>query len=137
MYSANPTLGYYVPPLDVNNLTDQQTAISIEHLSLYYQQSRALSDISMRIPKGQVTAFIGPSGCGKSTLLRCINRMNDLVEGTRVEGEVKLHGKTSIIRMWMCQRCVAESGWCFSARIPFLNRFMKTWCMDCVCRGLK
>lgn len=93
MYSANPTLGYYVPPLDVNNLTDQQTAISIEHLSLYYQQSRALSDISMRIPKGQVTAFIGPSGCGKSTLLRCINRMNDLVEGTRVEGEVKLHGK--------------------------------------------
>lgn len=75
MYSANPTLGYYVPPLDVNNLTDQQTAISIEHLSLYYQQSRALSDISMRIPKGQVTAFIGPSGCGKSTLLRCINRI--------------------------------------------------------------
>lgn len=78
MFSVNQTLGYQAP-LDVNNLTDQQTSISIEGLSLFYGQTKALSDISMRIPKGQVTAFIGPSGCGKSTLLRCINRMNDLV----------------------------------------------------------
>ncbi|MGC9422774.1 MULTISPECIES: phosphate ABC transporter ATP-binding protein PstB [Vibrio] len=92
MFSATQTLGYQ-PPLDVNNLTDQQTAIAIEGLSLYYQQAQALNDISMRIPKGQVTAFIGPSGCGKSTLLRCINRMNDLVEGCRIEGAVRLHGK--------------------------------------------
>ncbi|KGY12522.1 phosphate ABC transporter ATP-binding protein [Vibrio tubiashii] len=92
MFSVNQTLGYE-PPLDVNNLSDEQTAIAIEGLNLYYQNSQALNDISMRIPKGQVTAFIGPSGCGKSTLLRCINRMNDLVEGCRVEGKVKLHGK--------------------------------------------
>jgi phosphate transport system ATP-binding protein len=77
----------------VNNLTDEQTAIAIEGLNLFYQNTQALSDVSMRIPKGQVTAFIGPSGCGKSTLLRCINRMNDLVEGCRVQGKVKLHGK--------------------------------------------
>lgn len=92
MFSVEQTLGYQ-PPLDVHHLTDQQTAITIEELSLYYQQTRALNGISMRIPKGQVTAFIGPSGCGKSTLLRCINRMNDLVDGCRVEGAVKLHGK--------------------------------------------
>ncbi|PMH37577.1 phosphate ABC transporter ATP-binding protein [Vibrio sp. 10N.286.49.B3] len=92
MFSMNETLGYQAP-LDVNNLTDKQTAISIEGLSLYYQNAQALDDISMRIPKGQVTAFIGPSGCGKSTLLRCINRMNDLVEGCKVEGKVRLHGK--------------------------------------------
>ncbi|MDN3696470.1 MULTISPECIES: phosphate ABC transporter ATP-binding protein PstB [Vibrio] len=91
MFSLSDTLGYQAP-LDVHKLTDEQTAISIEGLNLYYQQTQALNDISMRIPKGRVTAFIGPSGCGKSTLLRCINRMNDLVEGCRVEGEVKLYG---------------------------------------------
>lgn len=91
MFSIHSTLGY-AEPLDVYNLTDSQTAISIENLSLYYQQTQALKEISMRIPKGHVTAFIGPSGCGKSTLLRCMNRMNDLVEGCRVEGAVNLHG---------------------------------------------
>ncbi|WP_238483897.1 phosphate ABC transporter ATP-binding protein PstB [Vibrio salinus] len=79
--------------LDVNNLSDKNTAIEIEKLNLFYQSAHALKDISMRIPTGQVTAFIGPSGCGKSTLLRCINRMNDLVESCRVEGQVKLYGK--------------------------------------------
>ncbi len=92
MFSVNQTLGYR-PPLDVNNLTDEQTAIVIESLNLFYKGTQALKNISMRIPKGQVTAFIGPSGCGKSTLLRCINRMNDLVDGCHVDGKVKLHGK--------------------------------------------
>ena len=91
MFSVDQTLGYPAP-LDVNNLTDEQTAISIEKLNLFYHNTQTLMDISMRIPKGHVTAFIGPSGCGKSTLLRCINRMNDLVEGCRVEGKVELNG---------------------------------------------
>ncbi|WP_413285112.1 phosphate ABC transporter ATP-binding protein PstB [Vibrio sp. MA40-2] len=91
-FSVSSTLGYDVP-LDVQNLSDEDTAISIENLNLYYKNGQALSDISMRIPKGKVTAFIGPSGCGKSTLLRCINRMNDLVEGCKVEGSIYLHGK--------------------------------------------
>ncbi len=63
MFSINQTLGYQAP-LDVNNLSDQQTAIAIEDLNLFYKQTCALSHISMRSPKGQVTAFIGPSGCG-------------------------------------------------------------------------
>lgn len=79
-------------PLDLTNLTPEQTALEIEQLNLFYGDKQALHDISMLIPKGQVTAFIGPSGCGKSTLLRCINRMNDLVDSCRIEGKINLHG---------------------------------------------
>jgi len=79
--------------LDLNNLTDEQTALEIKDLNLYYGDNQALSKVNMNIPKGQVTAFIGPSGCGKSTLLRCINRMNDLVDNCRTEGEILLHGQ--------------------------------------------
>ncbi|WP_105187915.1 phosphate ABC transporter ATP-binding protein PstB [Pseudoalteromonas sp. T1lg48] len=79
--------------LDLTNLTPEQTALQIKNLDLYYGDKQALSDVSMDIPKGQVTAFIGPSGCGKSTLLRCINRMNDLVDTCRIEGQILLHGE--------------------------------------------
>ena len=78
--------------LDLDNLTAEQTALEIKDLDLYYGDKQALSGVNMNIPKGQVTAFIGPSGCGKSTLLRCINRMNDLVDSCRIEGEILLHG---------------------------------------------
>ena len=66
--------------------------IEIEGLSLWYGPKRALTDVSMSIPKHRVTAYIGPSGCGKSTLLRCLNRMNDLVDGVRVEGSIRIGG---------------------------------------------
>lgn len=66
--------------------------VEIENFRLWYGQKQALFDVNMRIPVGKVTAIIGPSGCGKSTLLRCINRMNDLIEGVRIEGEMKLSG---------------------------------------------
>ncbi|BDF95618.1 MULTISPECIES: phosphate ABC transporter ATP-binding protein PstB [Pseudoalteromonas] len=79
--------------LDLDNLSTEQTALEIKNLDLYYGEKQALSSVSMNIPKGQVTAFIGPSGCGKSTLLRCINRMNDLVDSCRIEGEILLHGQ--------------------------------------------
>jgi phosphate transport system ATP-binding protein len=62
-------------------------------LSFWYGQKQALYDISLKIPEKSVTAFIGPSGCGKSTYLRCLNRMNDIIPDTRVEGEVLLDGK--------------------------------------------
>ena len=77
---------------DLLNLTPEQTALEVKDLNLYYGNKQALFNVNMKIPKGQVTAFIGPSGCGKSTLLRCINRMNDLVEICRIEGEIQLHG---------------------------------------------
>jgi len=69
-----------------------ETVLRIRNLSLYYGEKRALEEISLDIPKKKVTAFIGPSGCGKSTLLRCLNRMNDLVEGCRIEGSMVLDG---------------------------------------------
>lgn len=69
------------------------TKISIENLNFYYGRAQALHGITLEIPSKQITAFIGPSGCGKSTLLRTINRMNDIISGTRAEGEVKLDGE--------------------------------------------
>jgi phosphate transport system ATP-binding protein len=66
--------------------------ITISDLSLFYGAKQALHGISMEIPARQVTAFIGPSGCGKSTLLRCINRMNDLIDGVRTTGAITLDG---------------------------------------------
>ena len=67
--------------------------LSIENLNLYYGDFHALKNINMEIEAGKITAFIGPSGCGKSTLLKSLNRMNDLVEGCKITGDVKLDGK--------------------------------------------
>ncbi|MBM3820271.1 MAG: phosphate ABC transporter ATP-binding protein [Acidimicrobiia bacterium] len=67
---------------------DRPVKIDAQHLNFYYGDTRALEDISVRIRRNIVTAFIGPSGCGKSTFLRTLNRMNDIIPGTRVEGKV-------------------------------------------------
>ena len=67
--------------------------LSIKNLDLYYDDFKALKNINMEIEKNKITAFIGPSGCGKSTLLKSINRMNDLVESCRIDGEILLDGK--------------------------------------------
>ena len=67
--------------------------IELKNLNLFYTDFHALKDISMDIPEHQVTAFIGPSGCGKSTCLKTLNRMNDLIEGCRIEGTVKIDGE--------------------------------------------
>jgi phosphate transport system ATP-binding protein len=72
---------------------DNHVKISVQHLFFHYGQVTALSDISMDIPERQITALIGPSGCGKSTFLRCLNRMNDTIPGTRMEGRVLLDGQ--------------------------------------------
>ncbi|MCP1623940.1 phosphate ABC transporter ATP-binding protein PstB [Pseudomonas nitroreducens] len=74
------------------NLESETVALEVPGLSLFYGEKQALFDVSMNIPKQRVTAFIGPSGCGKSTLLRCFNRMNDLVDGCNVKGEILLDG---------------------------------------------
>ena len=68
--------------------------VEVENLSLFYGEKQALRDINMNVPRRQVTAFIGPSGCGKSTLLRCFNRLNDLIDDCRTEGEISINGKS-------------------------------------------
>lgn len=67
--------------------------ISVENLNLHYGENHALKNVNMEIKENAITAFIGPSGCGKSTFLRCLNRMNNLVDGCRVEGKVILDGE--------------------------------------------
>ena len=69
------------------------TLVEVENLSLFYGTKQALRDININIPRKKVTAFIGPSGCGKSTLLRCFNRLNDLIDGCRIEGDISINGK--------------------------------------------
>ncbi|MDA0256258.1 MAG: phosphate ABC transporter ATP-binding protein PstB [Chloroflexi bacterium] len=70
----------------------EDAAVEAIGLSVWYGSKQALADVTLRIPRNQVTALIGPSGCGKSTLLRSVNRMNDLIAGVRIEGEVRLDG---------------------------------------------
>ena len=67
--------------------------ISIKDMNLHYGDFHALKDVNLEIEENKITAFIGPSGCGKSTFLKTLNRMNDLVEGCRIEGEVLLDGE--------------------------------------------
>ncbi|NLV10064.1 phosphate ABC transporter ATP-binding protein [Halomicrobium mukohataei] len=73
--------------------TGREQVIEARDLDVFYGDVQALQDITMSIPENQVTAMIGPSGCGKSTFLRCINRMNDLIDAARVEGELYFEGK--------------------------------------------
>lgn len=75
------------------NKTAEELAIEARSISVYYGSYRAVKDVSLNIPRNQITAFIGPSGCGKSTMLRAFNRMNDLVAGARVEGEIIYRGE--------------------------------------------
>jgi phosphate transport system ATP-binding protein len=72
---------------------EEPIALEVQNLNLYYGEKQALRNISLTIPQKKVTAFIGPSGCGKSTLLRCFNRMNDLIDGCRTEGAIRLYGR--------------------------------------------
>lgn len=69
-------------------------AVEIQHFNLWYGKKQALHDVSMPIPRGNVTALIGPSGCGKSTLLRSVNRMNDLIDGLTTRGDILLGGES-------------------------------------------
>jgi phosphate transport system ATP-binding protein len=71
---------------------EQEVVFDVEDLSVYYGEFRAVRNITLPIYRNQITALIGPSGCGKTTFIRCLNRMNDLIEGARVEGTLLYHG---------------------------------------------
>jgi phosphate transport system ATP-binding protein len=86
-------------------MTTDTAKLQARHVNFFYGKHQALEDISLVFPKNRVTALIGPSGCGKSTFLRCLNRMNDLIPGTRVEGEILFDGNdinspdTDVVRL--------------------------------------
>lgn len=73
-------------------MAGEDHVVEVDSLNLWYGEKQALFKIDMGIPRGKVTAMIGPSGCGKSTLLRCVNRMNDLVDIVRIQGDMRLNG---------------------------------------------
>lgn len=83
--------------MKTKNVTEKfdlgEIAVKMRDVNLWYGGFHALNNINMDVAKGEITAFIGPSGCGKSTLLKCINRMNDLVEGCRIEGKFEIGGR--------------------------------------------
>jgi len=81
------------PAPPAQGVPDAPCKIAVSRLNFYYGVTRALTDISIDIPANRVTAFIGPSGCGKSTFLRTLNRMNDIIAGTRVDGDIRIDGK--------------------------------------------
>jgi phosphate transport system ATP-binding protein len=99
MSTSAPTIttSVKVPERDLRRPDPLQAAgatkIAVRHLNFYYGKTQALHDVSLEIPERIVMAFIGPSGCGKSTFLRTLNRMNDVIPGTRVEGEVLIDGR--------------------------------------------
>ncbi len=77
----------------MTGMTDSKVALAVRNLHLYYGDTHALKGITLEIPARRITALIGPSGCGKSTFLRCFNRMNDMIEDVRIEGEVLVEGE--------------------------------------------
>ena len=87
---ANLSLKTVIPQPPPDESTRNTSLIEAENTSLYYGESIALKNISLKVRERMVTALIGPSGCGKSTLLRCFNRMNDLIDGVRIEGRVSI-----------------------------------------------
>ncbi|MCA1563227.1 MAG: phosphate ABC transporter ATP-binding protein PstB [Acidobacteria bacterium] len=91
MQTPPPSLKISTVPRDAR--AEHPVGIEVEHLNFYYGEKRALEDISLRIQSHLVTAFIGPSGCGKSTFLRTLNRMNDIIAGSRAEGKVLIEGR--------------------------------------------
>jgi phosphate transport system ATP-binding protein len=79
-------------PGPVPSLDDEETVLEVRDFNLWYGAKQALFDVNLKFPKGKVTALIGPSGCGKSTLIRCINRLNDLIDIVRIDGDILLNG---------------------------------------------
>ena len=90
--ASNTNDGKQKDALDIFDFSGEN-AITVKDVDLYYGSFQALKKVNMEMPKHQITAMIGPSGCGKSTLLKSLNRMNDLVEGCRVEGKITIGGK--------------------------------------------
>lgn len=97
----------------------ESSIIEVNDVSFYYGQVQALQNISMQVYKNRVTSIIGPSGCGKSTMLRCFNRMNDMIDGTKVEGEILLNGQNIYDREVDPVRLRRHVGMVFQQPNPF------------------
>lgn len=113
-------------------LEDESIAMEVKDWNLFYGSKKALNNVSMKLPDKRVTAFIGPSGCGKSTLLRCFNRMNDLIDIVRVEGEMTIHGEDMYKKEMNVAALRRRVGMVFQKPNPFPKSIYEN-----VCYGLR
>jgi len=108
----------------------------VESLSLWYGSKQALFDVSLEIPSKKITAFIGPSGCGKSTLLRCFNRLNDLVDGTRIEGDIRFEGPSMYDPQTDINLLRKRIGMVFQKSNPFPKSIYENVAFGCRIQGI-
>ena len=104
---------------EVKSSAPEEVCIEVDNLNLYYGEKQALQNINLTMPRNRVTAFIGPSGCGKSTLLRCMNRMNDLVDSVRTEGEIRIDKENIFSRSVNVSELRRRVGMVFQKPNPF------------------
>ncbi len=114
-----------------------QKVIDVQNLNLYYGEKQALFNINLEIFKGQVLALIGPSGCGKSTLLRCINRMNDLIDGCKVEGAVIYNDENIYTEIKDVNNLRVKIGMVFQQPNPFMMSIYDNIVYGPKCQGIK
>jgi len=100
-------------------MIDHPIALSARGLHLYYGETEALKGIDLELPEKRISALIGPSGCGKSTFLRCFNRMNDMIEGVRIEGRVEVEGNDIYREGVDLERLRTRVGMVFQKSNPF------------------
>ncbi|MEM6560890.1 MAG: phosphate ABC transporter ATP-binding protein PstB [Planctomycetota bacterium] len=100
-------------------LTGETTVVDVKNFNLFYGTKKALWDVNMSVPHGKVTALIGPSGCGKSTLLRCVNRMNDLIDSVKIEGDMTINGDSIYSRSVDVIELRKRMGMVFQKSNPF------------------
>jgi len=108
----------------------------VRDLSLWYGEKQALKKISLKIPQRRITAFIGPSGCGKSTLIRCLNRLNDLVEGVRIDGDVLFEGDSIFDPRLDVNLLRKRIGMVFQKSNPFPKSIWENVAYGCKLQGI-
>ena len=113
-----------------------EPVFDVRQLSLWYGEKQALKDISLQIPQRRITAFIGPSGCGKSTLIRCLNRLNDLIEGVRTEGEVLFEGDSIFDPALDVNLLRKRIGMVFQKSNPFPKSIWENVAYGCKLQGI-
>ena len=115
----------------------ENTIFTINNLNLHYDQFQALYGIDINIKRNEVTALIGPSGCGKSTFLRCLNRMNDLIEGCNITGEVKFDNKDVYMNSYDVINLRTKVGMVFQKPKPFPMSIYDNVAYGPRCQGIK
>jgi len=123
--------------LNVNDIDEEQTAVEVKNLNLWFGNKHVLNDISMRIPKNKITALIGQSGCGKSTLISCFNRLNDLYDGCKYDGEIIIDGQNINSRKVNVSRLRTNVGMVFQRPNPFPMSIYENVCYGLKLQGVK